>query len=303
LPVTQPAQTTQAVAPALPGSLADQLFGAFGDSAIGADVLGSRLSIRTSRSFAGAVTSLQFRGREYIDNYDHGRQLQSAASFDRLGECYNPTEAGSRNDGYGPNTTSRLLRIRTADNWLETDTDMAFWLPPGENYRAPCGERSDVTTAVNTTRVSGHVLKKRVEIGYQGLDNVIAYNVSYNVPEARTSAIFEAATIYTPPAFSRRLVFDPVNNVLSPTSHFGEQSLPVLLATQDGQHAVGMYSFGLPQNGAGYGTFGFADTNKLNCVYRVNGIVPGAYGFQCLVIVGTQAEVVRAMTALQGMRP
>ena len=42
-------------------------------------------------------------GKEFIDSTDHGRQLQCAAAFDWdrgfNAESYNPTEAGSRDDG------------------------------------------------------------------------------------------------------------------------------------------------------------------------------------------------------------
>ncbi|MCY2967517.1 MAG: hypothetical protein NT069_28450, partial [Planctomycetota bacterium] len=88
-----------------------------GDATIRGPFGSSEVVITTTRRLAGAIHSLTWNGREFIDSYDHGRQLQSACSFDlgRPGEfwaeCYNPTEAGSRRDGIGANSSSRLLDL------------------------------------------------------------------------------------------------------------------------------------------------------------------------------------------------
>ncbi len=86
-----------------------------GDATIRARAGKSEIVITTTSRVAGAIHSLTWNGREMIDSFDHGRQLQSAANFD-LGsrftpETFNPTEAGSSADGRGPTSTSRLLRI------------------------------------------------------------------------------------------------------------------------------------------------------------------------------------------------
>lgn len=65
----------------------------------------SDIVITTTDRVAGTIHSLTWNGKEFIDSTDHGRQLQSAASFncakagDFWPECYNPTEAGSRRPG------------------------------------------------------------------------------------------------------------------------------------------------------------------------------------------------------------
>src|SRR5262249_1757144 len=96
----------------------------------------SEIVITTTERLAGAIHSLTWGGKEFIDSLDHGRQLQSASSFDcgRSGEfwaeCFNPTEAGSRDDSAGEKSTSKLLRLRAAGRELQTTTQMAFWLAP-----------------------------------------------------------------------------------------------------------------------------------------------------------------------------
>jgi hypothetical protein len=74
----------------------------------------NEIVLRTSARYAGAVASLTFRGVEYIDIKDHGRQMQSASSVDSLGECYNPTEAGNRADR--GRSTSRLLNATSGSS-------------------------------------------------------------------------------------------------------------------------------------------------------------------------------------------
>jgi hypothetical protein len=79
--------------------------------AISAQVKGHTLTIASSPAFAGAISSLTWKDKEFIDRRDHGRELQSAASFDGLGECFNPTEAGSAADGADSTSTSKLLNF------------------------------------------------------------------------------------------------------------------------------------------------------------------------------------------------
>jgi len=118
--------------------------------------------------------SLTWNGKEFINSTDHGRQLQSASNFDSgsafTGETFNPTEAGSRPDGAGEQSTSRLLHYIARGNQLQTTNQMAFWLRPGE--------LSDGHPAKNTTTLSSHLLTKRVTIGYLDLPNVIQKHYS-----------------------------------------------------------------------------------------------------------------------------
>ena len=83
-----------------------------GDAQIRAKAGPSEIVITTTSRLAGAIHSLTWNGREFIDSADHGRQLQSAANFDAGSrfspETFNPTEAGSRFDGAGPKSTSVL---------------------------------------------------------------------------------------------------------------------------------------------------------------------------------------------------
>ncbi len=155
--------------------------GVNGDASIRGKIGSSEIVITTTDRLAGAIDSLKWDGKEFINSTDHGRQLQSAASFDCgvakefWAECFNPTEAGSRRDGAGAKSSSRLLSIRADGPELRTTTQMAFWLAPGEE--------SSGRPALNDKVLSDHVVSKRVRIGYKEFANVIEYEVTFTVPK------------------------------------------------------------------------------------------------------------------------
>jgi hypothetical protein len=254
-----------------------------------ARISGSGIVIKTTTRLAGAIDSLTWGGREFIDSFDHGRQLQSACAFGDgkpgfNAETYNPTEAGSRHDGRGPTSTSELLSLKAEGNVLETRTKMAFWLRPGE--------KSEGQLARNTAALSGVILAKKVRIA----GNVLEYTVTFTVPETHPYGQFEALTGYMPPEFSKFLVFD--KGETRPLSDGpGEQALPVILSTESGSHAMGIWS---PDPSPGYGRWRFAAEKvvKWNCVFRERDVKPGDKTFRCFVAVGTLADVTATLSKM-----
>lgn len=276
-----------------------------GDASIRAAVGESEIVITTTERLAGAIHSLTWNGKEFIDSRDHGRQLQSAANFDAgsrfTGETFNPTEAGSRRDGAGPRSTSRLLQLVATKNSLQTTTQMAFWLAPGET--------SGGHPAKNTTLLSNHLLTKRVTIGFREMPHVIQYDVTFSVPigKAHTYAQFEAVTGYMPAEFSRFWTYNAATKELEElTDGPGEQARPVVFATDSGSHAMGIFSPEQPSAGyenAGYGRWRFVAeaVTKWNCVFRLRdpkGVAAGEYSFRNFVIVGDLQTVVDALNKL-----
>ena len=279
---------------------------AFGDTVVRAKAGTSEIVITTTARVAGAIHSLTWDGVEFVDSFDHGRQIQSAANFDSgqafVSEVFNPTEAGSAADGRGPTSTSRLLELGAKDNQLVTLNRMAFWLKPGEKSRGHA--------ARNTAALSDHYLAKRVTIGYKELPHAVEYRVTFLMPggEKHTFAQFEAVTGYMPPAFGTFWRFDAPAGVLKPlTDGPGEQADPVVFATADGRHAMGVYSPDQPSKGfaaAGYGRFRFAAEKvvKWNCVFRTKeaaGVPGGPYQFRCFLVVGTLKDCETTLAALR----
>jgi hypothetical protein len=278
-----------------------------GDAVIRAAAGDSEIVVTTTSRLAGAIHSLTWNGVEFIDSVDHGRQLQSACSFDCLksgeywAECYNPTEAGSRADGAGPTSTSKLLSIHAEGNRLSTKTQMAFWLLPGED--------SSGRPALNSKPLSDVTVTKEVILGFEDMSQVIDYRVAFEVPETEhhRHAVFEALTGYMPARFEKFWGLDSSRGELVPlTDGPGEQSLPVILATKDNQYAMGVFSPDQPSNGfehVGYGRFRFEheQVTKWNCVFRVSDrerIAAKTYRFRMFVAIGTLEQVRSDLSSL-----
>lgn len=274
----------------------------------------SEIVITTTPRLAGAIHSLTWNGREFIDSFDHGRQLQSASAFDNgtawsNSEEFNPTEAGSVRDGDQQTSTSRLLHKIVGPDFLQTTIQMSYWLPPeGMSGGKP---------AKNKTALSNHLLTKRMQIGYQNLPNVIDYRVTFSVPmgERHKRAQFEALTGYMPAEFHKFHAVVPERAELQPLDAGpGEQPHPVIAANEAGTHAIGVWTPVAQPAGftrVGYGRFVFEKekVTKWNCVFRkvmekdaAGESIPlaaGEYSFQMFVIVGDLKTVHESMLALQ----
>ena len=277
------------------------------NSVIRANVGPSEIVVTTTERLAGAIHSVRWNGKEFINSADHGRQLQSACAF-QLGsgrfnaETYNPTEAGSRKDGAGPKSTSRLLQLSAKDNILETKIQMAFWLVPGEKSRGD--------PARNTRILSDHVISKRVVIGVKDLPNVLDYTATFHVPQGEKANLgqFEALTAYMPEEFRVFHRLDLTTGKLLPLDDGpGEQPMPVILATADGQFAMGILSiqpkgFGRPS----YGRWRFKTERvvKWNTAFRLHdpdSIAARDYPFRSFVPIGTLEDVRSSLTRLAEM--
>ena len=272
---------------------------------------GGGITIRTTSRLAGAIHSLKWNGKEFIDSHDHGRQLQSAINLDvgdsMRPETFNPTEAGSRNDGAGPTSTSRLLHLSTTPNSLKTRTQMAFWLAPGQE--------SGGHPAKNKALLSDHILEKKVAIGYKKMPRVIVHEVTFHLPlnEKHRYAQFEILTGYMPPDFSKFWALEPQSGKLLPLSDGpGEQRHPVILTTPSGSHAMGCVTPNVSRSkgwsGPGYGRFRFeaAKVVKWNTVFRLKNpkrIPSGTYSFRTFVVVGDLNGVRRDMVRLLKEKP
>jgi hypothetical protein len=276
-----------------------------GDAVIRGAAGGSEIVITTTSRLAGAIHSLTWGGREFIDSLDHGRQLQSASNLDvdgkLLNECFNPTEAGCERDMAGPTSSSRLLYLSARDRELVTVTQMAFWLRPGQ--------ASGGNPALNTTVLSNHLLEKHVRIGVGEFEHAVRHAITFTLPadERHERATFEILTGYMPPEFSTFLGLRPDGTLEELGPGPGEQLLPVILATADGEHAMGCWSpatsrtTGRPPT---YGRFSFPDQKvvKWNCVVREAekaGLAAGAHPYLVYSAVGTREQVRKTLVALR----
>ena len=286
-----------------------------GDASISSVANGQTIVLTASGDrFAGAINSLTYRGVQYIDIADHGRQMQSAIQLDGWGECYNPNEAGSVNDGTKLTSTSRLLSISSANNILQTQTQPAFWLAHQQQYGKPCNPnlpspRNTVSQAQNLTDLSNFTFARTSSFYGAAIPNVINVDVSWTVPENHDSSNTEASTAYLPATFSVFLTYDRGSKTLTKVTATAIDSaashtpLPIIIAQPNGMHSMGAFSPTIMTNpGRGYMAYlsfgGSAPTSKWSCVYGETSITSGAvYSYSCPIAVGTVDEVVAAIDA------
>lgn len=277
--------------------------GVAGDAVIRGPAGGSEIVITTTARVAGAIHSLRWNGREFLDSTDHGRQLQSAVNLDvggvLLDETFNPTEAGSVRDGAGPTSSSRLLWLSAAGRELQTVSRMAFWLAPGDS--------SAGHAARNTEALSNHLLQKRVVIGAGGLEHAIRHEIAFTLPadERHTRCTFEVLTGYMPDDFDSFHGLRDDDTLVPLPAGRGEQPLPIVASTTAGDHAIGAWSPTRARTTSrppAYGRFTFPDHRvvKWNCVVRearADGLEPGTYRHVVWVAVGTREQVRATLAA------
>ncbi len=273
---------------------------------------GDPLTLTVSNRFAGAVDSIQWRGKEFINIFDHGRQISYAWFMDYTGECLNPTEPGSGVDEFKQTSTSQLQRICSAGpSQVTTTTRPAYWLAPGQMGFCDNG----VVAPVNTAPLSDDLLTKSITIGYGGIDNVIAFDATITLAKDHTNFMAEIPTGYLTADFTQYWRFDPSTSELTPAEpadlvepwdFVSTQRLPPILSTPDGEYAMGAYtaedidvyeilSYRVPNP--------WDHTNKWNMVIQESPAPAGDYRFLTFVIVGTLTEVQDAMRELFLLHP
>ena len=258
------------------------------------------VTITADPGWGGAIVSLTYMGLETVNNDDHGRQIQSAMSFDDWGECYNPTEAGSRDDVSG--SSSLVQYMNNMNNVLSTSTDAAFWLPPGTYYGHQCGTKiPQEMTAQNETRTDGYMIDKVVS--FDSIPNAIKFKLTYKVPHFHEKGTFEFTGYHTED-FQYFYTYDPKTRTTKDLLadewiNVGEQPLPIIMSNN--LTTIGVYSPPDGLGGPGFGRWKFfwSKTSKWNIVWRERKIPAGTEikrtAYMC---VGSRDSVRQCLDAL-----
>lgn len=280
---------------------------------LSATVNGELLTLKISARFGGAIDSLTWKSKEFVNAFDHGRQIQYAWQVNGQGECLNPTEGGSMSDGRSSTSTSQLLSVCSpAPNTLSTTSLPAYWTAPGERGGiCPQG----IEKGVNTSFISDYVLNKTVEIGYAGLENVIRMTANMIIPAGANSLSLEIPTGYLTSEFNQFWFFDPSTGELQAAESTGESfpfsfvsasGLPPILSTPDGEYAMGAYTAEAVTQYTvlSYEVADPADsTNKWSIGHVEQPLAPQVYTYESFVIVGTLEQVQNSMRQLYELRP
>ena len=216
-----------------------------------------------SNRTAGAIDSLVWNNVEFLNAWDHGRELQLAVTTQH-GECFNPTEAGNRVDLRAENTTSVLQHAFTSASSgaslapeadvparkLSTSAMPAFWMLPNTPHADPT---ANCSVAINKVPVSGFRINKTVSLAPYGLRSAVLLDAGVLVPDYQARVQLECFTGYHVANFSVFRRFNstagalspptscPLNHGCPPPSEPGNFS-PLVLATSDGSAAIGAIS-------------------------------------------------------------
>ncbi|MEY2490440.1 MAG: hypothetical protein QOC70_2382, partial [Verrucomicrobiota bacterium] len=218
-----------------------------GDSSITGSVLGQPLTVRTTNQFAGAIASLRWGNKEFVNIWDHGRQFQTALSAFNRFECYNAYEAGNKADGQGPASSAHLLSLTASGNRLDTTAQMCWYLPTREPRPGAgdlCGDPSIwLPCPAYTGPLSDYQVSKTVSIGFAGISNVIEYSTRVWIPEPIQKAEVQTVIAVMPYEFSSVRTYDIVSKDYRKIRLLhGEDDTVKVLATADGAYAMGYYS-------------------------------------------------------------
>jgi hypothetical protein len=230
-----------------------------------ASVTVNGITVATAARFGGAIASLRWNGKQFVNTQDHGREIQTAWQGNDAGECFNPTEAGSANDGIGLGTTSKVLSTTVTDTSITTVSDPAFWLTPGQTsvfcqFNPRRRSSWEGGRAVNRTSVSSSIIKKRINIGYLDMPTVLVYDSEITLaPDELAYFPLHFMMLDNPAAYLRRefrylyryeLTSARLTARTETYRHFVEASpSPIIGATSDDQYAIGLYTLDIPRNG------------------------------------------------------
>ncbi|KAL3852766.1 hypothetical protein ACJMK2_016382 [Sinanodonta woodiana] len=237
---------------------------------------GHDLFVSASSRTGAAIDSVVWNNKEFINSADHGRELQMACNTDHFTECFNPTEAGGRDDWIETTTKTVINHVSAHGQVLHTTVHPAHWMRPGTRHRRDgCGNGSP---ALNTKETYEFPFNKTVTIGCAGSSNCIEFISKFTIgghwPDGFTYIQMEAPTGYMTGEFTKAYNFNTGTHQVE-DHHSNDQ--PVVMATADGKYAMGVYTppgqnTDAPQY---YGIFFFPEikgfnmqTSKWNVVYR-----------------------------------
>jgi hypothetical protein len=280
---------------------------------ISATVFGHLMRIRTRPAMAGAITSLTWKGKEFVNSDDHGRNFQMAAQFNGHYECYNPTEGGSLSDGgaNSPSTSQVTKYTISAPNLFYTNTYAAFWLRPGEGQFAPVWGNcnSPGKAAVNTTWLSNYIFYKTITAGHV-LQNVIKVYTAVYIPEAVNEAAIESFVgLMNNADFPKVMLYNIANGTATVVDPNGQTwvNSPIILASNDNQYAFGIYNRQLiapnnPTLGVGHFRWNLIPEYGVNAWSSVFnfGATAGPYSrsFNNYLVIGTLQDVLNSMATV-----
>jgi hypothetical protein len=204
------------------------------------------VTVRSNRVAGGAVWEWHWNGKQFISQYDYGRQIQSAVFFPAVSPITaNPTEAGDKfstaSIAAGWRHGSPLLTAANSGSSQTTTCVPLNFVP--EDFGG--GQNQPVAWL-------GWQIGKTITLNFNGMPRVAKYVTKVVAESAQSNAQIEIPTIYTTGEFTRHYTYNvgldslvevfptPCSDtavVLSAWNGAGA----VIVTTQNGLYAIGQY--------------------------------------------------------------
>lgn len=232
---------------------------------------GAPVIIRTFNDLSGAIGSLTWKGIEFIDRFDHGRELQTSVHYGDVEE----DEAGAINLG---SAQSHLIAIRHKGNTLVTMVRPALYNGGGLSPDT--------------------VISKRVQIGWGGFNNVIDYKTSVTLTSGYTGMEVEAPTGYMPASFNAFYSYDHgrLHALATPNGCCLYSTAPLIVMNPGAGVAMGVLAVTRPRV---YSMGFFGTVSKWSVTYVRGRTPPGVYSYEVRLAVGRIRQVERTMNRLE----
>ena len=288
------------------------------------ELAGSEVTVGVNRVAGGSVWSLRWNGKEFVNRYDFGRQIQIAFQLNNAGEDDNPTEAGDSHAtpetpaGWRHGSPLLSLELNPGGRTLSTLTQPLQWRP--QNFIG--GPQTQLAHPVMWLGNIG----KQIWLDFQGMPRVIKWQTRITFPQDQGQLNIELVTAYLPGDFTTfhaynaatdqlvdqtQRVIDALrpinpagNGCVDPSAHPDQRpdAGGVIFSTPNGRHAMGVYrnrrlsaieGYGLCRflGGADVSPAGFA-TTKWNLLERpAGGLSAGTYTWDAYLVVGSVDNV------------
>ena len=220
---------------------------------------GGKIFVSASLRAAGAMSSLIVNNFEYINAYDHGREMQIALVDNTYGQGYNPTEAGTCLDDIGYSTKSRYLSSSAFGSTMSFSNTPAFWETPGDT--GPCVSVYNTPAHNSSVYATGYTFNKTVQIGTQVgttfYPNIIRFTTALGVNDPYLQGPYitlSAPATYLGAEFDRAYVVNPKGTTATQSITQGSVTIATLTIPPNSISEISNYTcFTSPQgcNSAG----------------------------------------------------
>ena len=283
------------------------------------------VTIRSNRVAGCALWSWKWKGVEYVNVHDYGRQIQTSVGFSHDGIGVNPTEAGSRYSAGSLPAAARqgapCVSVSTVDSGGPSPTQRTRAIPLEWEPELLGGGPANPVAWPRMT------VGKDITLNYAGLGPVARYTTVVTVPVRYAAFGAEIPTVYLNGDLRELTLYDAAANTtrrlptvcdrldgVNPGSGYGG----IIASSDDGTRAFGYYGVHVEHGGsvtrpkAGFGFSrhhcspvgnGPADssTTKLRA-FNQEGLVAGENRFTTYLMTGTRAEVRALMRRLYTMK-